>query len=240
MLCSDVCRRKRLSIERSPKETNCCICGKLYKPYRNVKNPLCSKKCKDSKYYIENKNIIKQKRKEYHWDNKEIIIKKQKEKYQKNKDYYRIKQKEYNIKNKETISIQKKIYREKEENKNHRREYSKRRYKKELNFKLRHILSRRLYHAIKNGKKTKPTLELIGCSIDYLRIYLENQFKEGMKWDNHGHKGWHIDHIKPCSSFDLRDLKQQEECFHYTNLQPLWWWENLSKSNKIDWESIEG
>jgi len=50
-----------------------------------------------------------------------------------------------------------------------------------------------------------------------------------MSWDNYGYRGWHIDHIRPCASFDLTDPEQQRECFHYTNLQPLWWQDNLRK-----------
>lgn len=54
-----------------------------------------------------------------------------------------------------------------------------------------------------------------------------------MSWENYGIRGWHIDHIKPCASFDLSIIEEQKECFHYTNLQPLWWHENLAKSDKI-------
>lgn len=61
--------------------------------------------------------------------------------------------------------------------------------------------------------------------------HLENLFVEGMSWGKHGE--WHIDHIKPCISFDLTIPQQQKECFHYTNLQPLWAKDNLVKSNKI-------
>lgn len=53
-----------------------------------------------------------------------------------------------------------------------------------------------------------------------------------MSWENYGFYGWHIDHIKPCSKFDLTDPKQQEQCFHYSNLQPLWAIENFKKSDK--------
>ena len=62
-------------------------------------------------------------------------------------------------------------------------------------------------------------------------MHLEAQFKPGMTWDNYGLKGWHVDHIRPCASFDLRDPEQQRRCFHYTNLQPLWAEENLKKGS---------
>ena len=61
-----------------------------------------------------------------------------------------------------------------------------------------------------------------------------------MTWDNHGNgwygngmNQWHIDHIIPCASFDLSKEEEQYRCFHYTNLQPLWAYDNLSKGNKI-------
>jgi hypothetical protein len=55
-----------------------------------------------------------------------------------------------------------------------------------------------------------------------------------MSWENHGKFGWHIDHIKPISSFDLTNENEQLECFNYKNMQPLWWNENLSKGNKLE------
>ena len=72
------------------------------------------------------------------------------------------------------------------------------------------------------------------CSSDLnkLKQYLEPQFKPEMNWNNHG-EIWEIDHIKPCSSFDLTDTEQQKQCFHYTNLQPLWAEDNLRKGDKI-------
>lgn len=62
---------------------------------------------------------------------------------------------------------------------------------------------------------------------EYLKNWLKLQFKEKMSFENYG--TWHIDHIRPCSSFDLSLSEHQEACFHYTNLQPLWAKENLKK-----------
>ena len=83
-----------------------------------------------------------------------------------------------------------------------------------------------------NLTKRNTTAVLVGCSIPFLKRYLENKFKKGMNWKNQGRYGWHIDHIKPCASFDLSDTKQQLKCFNYKNLQPLWAEENIKKSNK--------
>lgn len=76
------------------------------------------------------------------------------------------------------------------------------------------------------------TIDLLGCTISELRQHLENRFIGGMTWENHGLHGWHIDHIRPCASFDLTQPAQQRECFHYLNLQPLWAKDNMSKSAK--------
>ena len=54
-----------------------------------------------------------------------------------------------------------------------------------------------------------------------------------MSWKNHGYYGWHIDHILPCAGFNLENTQEQKYCFHYSNMQPLWAKENLSKSSKI-------
>ena len=74
-------------------------------------------------------------------------------------------------------------------------------------------------------------MKLLGCSLDFLKQYLEFQFKKGMSWSNYGK--WHIDHIKPCASFDLSKPNEQHKCFNYINLQPLWAIDNLRKKDKI-------
>jgi hypothetical protein len=105
-------------------------------------------------------------------------------------------------------------YKEKENNR------TKKRYSEDINFKIRKLYSNRLYIALKKEFKKGKTIELLGCSIEEFKVYLEKQFDKNMSWENHG-TIWEIDHIKPCASFDLMNPNQQKECFHYTNLQPL-------------------
>ena len=110
--------------------------------------------------------------------------------------------------------------------------YEKKRKEVDPNFKLSKTLRSRLGSALRcqNAEKRHSTLELTGCSIEFLRGYLEAKFKDGMTWENHGK--WHIDHIIPCASFDLTKDDEVKKCFHYTNLQPLWSKENLEKGCK--------
>lgn len=102
-------------------------------------------------------------------------------------------------------------------------------YLKDPKNKIRHRLRTRMYHLLKGIRKAANSEELIGCSASELKTYLEGLFQEGMTWDNYGRNGWHVDHIKPCALFDLTNPKEQRKCFHFTNLQPLWEHDNLSK-----------
>jgi hypothetical protein len=83
-----------------------------------------------------------------------------------------------------------------------------------------------------SGSKTKKSQELLGCSIEFFKEYIEGLFTEGMTFKNHGFYGWHYDHIKPLSKFNLLDKEEQKKAFHYTNIQPLWAEDNLKKSAK--------
>ena len=114
--------------------------------------------------------------------------------------------------------------------------YHKDRRAKCPEFKMRTNLRTRLCQAIRLGKGMKhgKTRELLGCTWAEAREHLERQFSEGMTWDNYGRDGWHIDHIKPCAKFNLMLDSEQRECFHYTNLQPLWAEDNLTKGDKYE------
>ena len=103
-----------------------------------------------------------------------------------------------------------------------------------LNSRLVERLRARLRDALRWNYKSSPTLELLGCSIPDFKIYLESKFESGMDWSNYGKNGWHIDHIIPCAIFDLSKPDHQKRCFHFSNMQPLWAAENLSKSIKHD------
>ncbi len=117
------------------------------------------------------------------------------------------------------------------------RKYVARRMEVDENFKMRIVLASRIRVALKKscGTKSARTMQLVGCSVTDLKKHLEKQFQPGMSWDNWGNDGWHIDHIRPCSSFDLNDPAEQVKCFHYTNMQPLWATDNLKKGST--WES---
>jgi len=71
---------------------------------------------------------------------------------------------------------------------------------------------------------------LFGCSPAALRAHIESKFIADMSWQNYGR--WHIDHIRPCSSFQLGVLEHRIACFHWTNLRPLWAAENMAKSDQ--------
>jgi hypothetical protein len=103
----------------------------------------------------------------------------------------------------------------------------------DLCFKIKRNIRSAIWRAFNDNVKTDHTEKLLGCSIEFLRQYLENQFTEGMTWNNYGVHGWHIDHIIPLSYFDFTDPEQQKRAWHYTNLRPLWAIENIRKSNKI-------
>lgn len=106
----------------------------------------------------------------------------------------------------------------------------KERYHSDMHFRLSNLLRSRLSTVIRRSQTTKcaRTFVLLGCSIEFFKTYLESKFQSDMSWDNYGK--WHIDHIKPCAAFDLTQDEQQKQCFHYTNLQPLWAKDNLSKN----------
>ena len=152
----------------------------------------------------------------YYQKTKDKQIKRRKKHYENNKEKHKQTVYKYRKKHKKRLQA---IDRERENE----------RYKNDLNFRLKKVLRSRLRSAIKCNYKSGSSVRDLGCSIDELKVYIESKFQEGMNWDNWATDGWHIDHIKPLSQFDLTDRKQFKQAVHYTNLQPLWAEENLKK-----------
>lgn len=184
------------------------------------------------KYTLENKEKLAIYKKKYFSENRSMIEKKRKEKVTEltviEKRKYN---KEYGLKNKDFIRDQKK-------------DYARKRYQIDPVFKIKSNLKSRVGMLIRGGKinkkvsKTKFAMDMLGTSIEELIKYIEKKWhphpitNELMTWKNHAVKGWHIDHIKPVSKFNLTKLSEQKKCFNYKNLQPLWAEENLKKSAK--------
>jgi hypothetical protein len=117
-----------------------------------------------------------------------------------------------------------------------RRKTLQRRRNEDPKYRAMMALHCRLYMAVK--EKTGKTMELTGCSKEELTTFLEAEFTEGMTWENYG--TWHIDHIRPCASFNLEDPGEQKRCFHWTNLQPLWAIDNIRKGANYSKHSVAG
>lgn len=152
------------------------------------------------------------------------------EEYLRHRDV-RLKQRtEWRIIHRQELNLKAKLYRLTERYRElHNKNFTIRRLN-DINFKILENLRNRLNRALKYNYKHSSVVELLGCSINFLKQHLENKFKPGMSWSNYGQ--WHIDHIKPCALFDLSIPEQQKICFNYRNLQPLWAKDNLSKGSK--------
>ena len=107
--------------------------------------------------------------------------------------------------------------------------YARERLATDPQMKIAALLRNRFRTALKGKHRSGSAITLLGCTIPELMARFETLFTDGMTWDNHGYDTWHIDHIRPLASFDLKEPAQQAAAFHYTNLQPLSAFDNLSK-----------
>ena len=196
-------------------QTHCKKCINLNRKKFKESNPNW-----DQKHYISNKEYYKNKSLIRYKENKESISIKQKIYYEKNKEfilnYYKI----WYIHNKEKI-----------------KKYIQN-LKKDPKFKLSCVLRSKVSTGLKkfNGIKDKKTLDIIGmASWDEFKEYIQNQWSEGMSWENYGlganNTTWHIDHKIPI--FSATSLEEIYKLNHHTNLQPMWGSDNIRKSNSI-------
>jgi hypothetical protein len=226
----------------------CKYCNKNFE-YKKINQIFCSKKCSSAFHARSDRQYLynKQYRQTHKEQNKQIS----------NQNYYNnhskrlLQAKTYRKKNRETINKKASIYRQqnrvllrerdkKYREQNHEKylEYKRSLWKKyrknNLNFKLRENLRNALRRVLnaQNTKKTHPIFKYLGCSIEEFKEYISKQFVEGMSWDSWGKDTWNIDHIKPCSHFDLTKESERFECFNYKNQQPMWAPENWSKGDR--------
>ena len=229
----------------------CKICGKdkrlsFFRKYVNKlvsgENNICylktCKKCEyikrkdyDNEYRQKNKSILKEKQKKYYklWasenGDKRLNATRKYTKNNREKEKERLKLFAKNNPDK----IKEYRLKRKDKRKEYIKLYERNRRNKDIKYKLLCSLRGRLGRFVK--QKTNRTLNILGCTLVCFKKHLEEHFTDGMTWDNYGE--WHIDHIVPCAHFDMTKKKQVDKCFHYTNLQPLWAADNLSKGAKI-------
>lgn len=151
----------------------------------------------------------------------------------------RLRERKYDMTHREQRRIKTAKYREqnpdyikewRELNPNYANDYQRNRLLEDPQFKLSRNLRRRLNHALKGNFKSGSAVQDLGCSIEQLKSWLMYQFEPGMTWENYGE--WHIDHVKPLSSFDLTNREQLLEVCNWHNLQPLWGPENIRKGDR--------
>lgn len=221
------------------------------------------KSCKKEVYQKNKQNILKKlsgdsdvlrKKKEYRENNKEKIKLYNKKWKEENSESIKIYNREYKLKNrdklkqyhseymieyrkdvdnKKIISEKTKEHRKKNKDRynEYQRKYSKSRKDKDPLYKLKKNLSALISHTIRRNGYTKKSksFEILGCDFDFFISFIEDKFLEGMCWENYG--DWHLDHIFPASL--AKDGVHLIQLNHYTNFQPLWAKDNISKSNKI-------
>jgi hypothetical protein len=108
-------------------------------------------------------------------------------------------------------------------------QYKKNKKETDINYKITCNLRTRLWGAIKNNYKSGSAVNDLGCTIEYFKTYIESNFEKGMSWDNWGRDTWHLDHVKPLSSFNLSNRKEFLIAVNYKNIKPMWFKDNLSK-----------
>lgn len=176
---------------------------------------------RDKKYYALNSDKIKDRAKEWYENHQERAKQNRSAWYEKNWDICKQKRTEWNQKNKEFLKA-------------YMNTYMKLRYKNDIHFKIKHLVSARLRHCI---AKNTSTLDYMGCSLDFFKTWIEYQMNETMTWENHG-TCWHFDHVVPCNAFDFSNESDVFKCFHWSNIRPLDAIENIRKGDTIQEDVI--
>lgn len=198
--------------------SSCRTCMSAFNKARYQKN-LEAENARSKAYREANAEKELARSRKYRQENREDMQVKSKAYYQENREACLAMVKDWSVRNRTRLRQQ-------------QAKYLRERRANDLNFRLAHSLRTRLRRAMGNLKRHK-TLDLTGCTIEELRVHLESLFLPGMSWENYGRTGWHIDHRIPCCNFDMTDDTAVKQCFHFTNLQPLWAMDNFKKGGRF-------
>jgi hypothetical protein len=208
------------------KEPNCRACLKENNntPEKKALNALRNREWRERnpEYMKQYGQLDKSKtyHKQYYKENRELYITRKQEWRKANPIQAILENKAYIAANKEKVN-------------EYHREWKKNKRINDITYKIKENISRRIRYELNTlltkGKK-QHTIDYLGCSIDYLKIYLEGRFEIGMNWNNYG-KIWHIDHIIPCASWNFKNQFDNMCCWNYRNLQPIWALTNKSKGD---------
>ncbi len=191
---------------------------------------------KDKKRH-ECKSCLKERQTKWDKNNKGSIWEKKKEWRKNNPEKHRLIELRHRASDKRKETLKKWMIKNKEKLKQWRKIY-----RNQIHIKIRDTVSKRIHHHIGRESQFYPHWEkVIGYSMDELRIHIESKFLPGMNWDNYGTwtkngpMKWHIDHIRPVSSFDIKNTSCEDfkKCWALSNLQPLWAIDNIKKSDKF-------
>lgn len=222
---------------------SCIKCGEEKDETLFVKGKNSCKECEKEykkQHALKNKELLKAKSKQYYEKNKESIKLKSKNNYNKNKQKKLEYQKSYSEENKDKIKEYKSEYYHlnKDKIRKYKNEYQNRKRKEDPIFRLKYVISRTIRRSLKckGISKSKRSIEVLGCSVEFFKKYLEDMFDDNMSWENYG-TYWDIDHIIPLSTANTEEdvLKLN----HYTNLQPLESYINRNvKKDKVDFQTF--
>lgn len=230
------------------------IAANAVKYYKNNKDKILDY---HKEYGKKNKDIISKKGIEYRKNNNDYVkerdrqarlnsidrrLAKEKEYRLKKTPEQKIKDaeyaKEWRVKNAEKLKQQ--AYARKHIKREQRRVWCNNKSATDIGFRILKNLRGRTRFALNRDKavKSDTTEKMLGCTIPFFKNYFESLFTEDMNWYLFMKGEIWIDHKKPCSKFDLTQESEQRACFHYTNLQPLFWYDNIKKSNHYEEQKV--
>jgi hypothetical protein len=214
------------------------------------------KREKNRRYYLANKERLNEYSREYNKKNRvrlntyaratydDMAKVAKKAYYERNRERILAQKKEYAVRkadlissyrqrNKSKLSAQNsRWHRENRDKTRPRKREDSRKRSLDPSYRVAAAHRKRIQRTLKGLSKPDSSESLLGCRYDEFIDYIKAHFKRGMSMNNYG-RAWHIDHVIPCSAFDLTNEVEIRQCFHFTNLRPMWAKANMRKGKKI-------